>query len=201
MMAPAIIMGEGLAQTTAPTNKVLSEDEVKTQVRSIRTDETTYLARLVAAATQKVEHDTGLQLITATWVWKIGDFPAGGILFVPKNPLLTVTSVVYIDTAGDSQTLASSKYDLGLTSKRGRIALAYSEVWPTVRRQIDAVTITFTAGFGTSASDIPTDLLHACELLVAHWYEFREPILAGTIIASVPITYDALISHHRTQFF
>lgn len=201
MIHTATIPGEGLAMTSGPSVEVMTTAVAKNHARVTRSDEDTLIDSYIVAARRKVERDTGLQLITATWVWKIADFPGSDILFVPRNPLQSVTSITYVDTAGDTQTLATSVYDLGLTSKRGRIALAWSESWPTVRRQIDAVTITFVAGFGDASADVDEDLILANQMLVAHWYEFREPVIEGGAPMTVPLGYDNLIAHHRTQFF
>lgn len=190
--------------TTGPAVEVMTTEVAKDHARVTRTDEHDLIDSYIVAARKKVERDTGLQLITATWVWKIADFPASDILFVPRNPLQSVTSITYVDTAGDTQTLATSVYDLGLTSKRGRIALAHGEVWPTVQREIDAVTITFKAGFGDASTDVEPDLILANQMLVAHWYEFREPVLDGRLRqppSIVPMGYENLIAPHRTQFF
>jgi uncharacterized phiE125 gp8 family phage protein len=107
-------------------------------------------------------------LVTQTWEWKVDRF-WGGIIRVPLPPLQSVGSITYIDPNGDTQTLATSVYnvlDTNNPTRAGRIELAYGESWPSTRHQADAVTITFTAGYGDRNS-IPDATKALIMLMVA----------------------------------
>ncbi len=66
-------------------------------------------------------------------------------MHVPRVPILAVTSITYVDAAGDAQTLSSSKYSV-IDAQLGVIALNYNEIWPATQWQPNAVTVRFVAG-------------------------------------------------------
>ena len=77
---------------------------------------------------------------------------------LPRVPLVSVTSITYVDTAGATQTMAASLYTVD--TARGRIYLAYNESWPSTRNQPNAVTVRFIAGMAASfTADASTDIL------------------------------------------
>ena len=39
--------------------------------------------------------------------------------------------------------------------------------------------IAFIAGYGDAPPDVPAPIRHALKLLVAHWFEHREPVALG----------------------
>lgn len=63
------------------------------------------------------------------------------------------------------------------------------------------VAVTFTAGF--APADVPPDLKEAMLAMVAHWFENREAVVAGTEYraeaAIVPERYDDLMQPYRVR--
>ena len=77
-----------------------------------------------------------------------------------------MTSIQYVDDAGDTQTLSTSLYQVDTKSQPGRIIPAYGESWPTVRSDtLNAVTVNFVAGYGDDPEDVPAGLRHAVKLI------------------------------------
>lgn len=180
--------------TTPATEYPLLLEEAKASLRVTTDDENSYIQSLIAAATGYVEQATARQLVSATWTLKLDYFPA--IVYVPRPPLRSVTSIQYVDTAGDTQTLASTGYRVDTATLPGRIEPAYGESWPSTRDVSGAVTVTFIAGYG-GASSVPEEIKLAMRLMVGHWYEHREPVAVGNIVSDIPMSVDALLSHHR----
>lgn len=118
----------------------------------------------------------GRALITQTWVMKLPRFPAEWCrLTLPLPPLQSVTSISYRDSANQSQTLASSEYVVvkGGQIGKGYIELAEGSSWPSTYDHPEAVTITFVAGYGDDASDVPGNIIAAGLLLVDDLYRHR----------------------------
>lgn len=182
--------------TTAPTVEPVTTSEAFAHMRLSDESELTLVQSLITAARQHVESLTERALITQTWTLKLDEFPCWEIK-VPRPNLIAVSSITYVDTAGATQTLSSANYLVDASSMPGRITPAYGMSWPSTRCQNNAVTITFTAGYGAAAA-VPQALKLAILQLVAHWFEFREPVISGTIVANVPITVDRLIGPFRT---
>ena len=123
---------------------------------------------------------------------------------MPRPPLQSVTSITYVDDAGDTQTLSSSLYQVDTKSQPGRIIPAYGESWPTVRSNtLNAVTVNFVAGYGDDPEDVPAGLRHAVKFLCGHWFEQRETVVIGNgiTIETVPMAVDALLGMHSMKGF
>ena len=186
-----------LATAPAIEPLTLAETKVHLQVSSAVTDEDDYIEdTLIPTARERAEGATNRQLITATWDLKLDCFPCGDWIWMPKPPLLTVTSITYIATDGTSTVWASTNYTVdaptGPKAKRGRIALAYGVSWPATRAQINAVVIRFTAGYGVAATSVPARLRRAMLLDIGSMYApGREDIIVGTISSELPASATA----------
>jgi len=177
------------AQTT--DTEPITLEEARTQLRQPPTDENALIALLITAARERAESATNRQLLTATWDLKLDAFPSCDVIVMPKPPLLTVTSITYVDSTGTSQTLAASAYTVrvyvGPHAAHGTVELAYGQVWPVTRDQGDAVTIRYTAGYGTKASDVPAGIRQAMLLDIGTMYEHREDIVVGSTATALPM--------------
>lgn len=174
--------------------------EAKTHLNVEHSADDTYIDTLIAVARKQVENDTQRSLINTTWDLYLDTFPA--TIYAPRNPLSSVTSIVYTDVDGNSDTVSSSVYTVNTYRIPGEIYEAYNQNWPTdVRGVPDAVRVRFVAGFGAAASSVPTDYKHAIKLLVAHWYANREAVVIGTIVEDLPLAYQSLVSRLATGVY
>lgn len=189
-----------LQVSSEPAVEPVSTAEAKAHMRVDVSDDDTLIDAYIKAARIRLEEDTGRALITQTLVVKLDDFPLyeNTALLLPRPPLQSVTSITYIDEDGVQQTWDSSKYIVDTGSEPARITPAYDEVWPSARDQINAVTITYVAGYGDAATDVPSDLIQAVKMLAAHWYEHREEVAIGVSVSSVPMAYKRLMQSRKT---
>lgn len=117
----------------------------------------------IASARDVVETMTGTNvkrqkvMIDTTFTLKLDYFPSWTYIEVPRVPLVSVSSITYLDAAGDSQTWASSNYTVDTAS--GRIYLTYSGTWPTTQAIANAVTVTFIAGMAATFSAATSDVV------------------------------------------
>lgn len=190
-----------LTQTVPPTIEPVTIAEVRQYLKLTSTARDAELKLLIEAARQRYESDTGTQLLNATFEWRLDRFPIGAIE-LPKPPLSSVTSIAYIDTAGDSQTLASSKYQTDGSSWPGRVAPTADEVtWPpTELGALHAVTITFVAGHGTLASAVPQNVRRAIKSLILHFNEYPDAATPEKLNIN-PFAYQAVVDSERVVSF
>ena len=66
-----------------------------------------------------------------------------------------------------------------MLSEPARLVLSAGAVQLSPARLLNAFEVAFTAGYGDEASDVPAPIRHALKLLVAHWFEHREPVVVG----------------------
>lgn len=191
-----------LTLTTAPAAEPLSTSDAKLHLRVDHSTDDAYIDTLVESARLEVERRTGRALIDQTWTMKVPRFPASGYAIeIPRAPLQSVTSVAYVDAAGDSQTWASSNYSVdapdGEYAERGLIVPDYGVAYPSTQGHLFDVTVVFVAGYGAAASAVPATLVEAVRLLVAHWYDTRTPVVVGTITANVPQSIASILDNYR----
>jgi len=186
-----------ITQTVAPSVEPVVTADQKTWMRVDGTDEDTLIGSLAAAARAYVEMATSRQCITATWVLKLKNFPAGDIV-LPIFPLQSITSIKYYDSNDTQQTWSSALYDVDTALEPGRVRPVSGEDYPSdVRGYTDDIEITFVSGDGDAASDVPDGVLAAIKILAANWFENRE---ANTPIGltPVPMSLESLIWQYRS---
>jgi uncharacterized phiE125 gp8 family phage protein len=158
---------------TAPAKEPVLPEEVKEGGRINYTDHDPALEHLITEARMWAE-DNELQqaLITQTVTEKFRKFE--GDLELRWSPVQTShasTAVAYIDTNGDSQTLATTVYEiaehLGIWVCRRK----YNQVWPNTRDQEDAVTITYVVGYGDDRHDVPLPIRQALKVYAVYQYD------------------------------
>lgn len=187
--------GATLQRTVGPILVPLTVAELKDHRRIEISGEEELIEMLGEAATEAVENMLSRALLTQTWVLKLDRFPTCGEIRLPRPPLASVTSVVYVDTDGANQTMSAGDYVVDTTSDPGRIYLGYDKEWPDTRDQPLAVTITYVAGF-TAKESVSPSVRMVIHGLVGDLYEHREGQIIGTTESTLPI-YDRLLAEHR----
>jgi uncharacterized phiE125 gp8 family phage protein len=182
-------------QTIAPATDPITLADVKQHMRVDGRQEDGYINGLIAAATSYIQNETGRQFVTATFETKFDGF--ADTLILPRSPLVSVTSIQYIDEDGDTQTLDSSYYTVDTASQPGRVNRAYDTTYPNTQDVSNALTVTYTAGYGT-ASEVPSPIRAAINLLVAHWFENREPV-AFSSPSNIPFTITAIMNQYKLR--
>lgn len=155
--------------TSQPGTEPVILDDALLQLREDDERQRDRIERLITSARKYVEEITWLQLITATYEWKLDRLC--GDLYVPRPPLQSLTSIAYVDANGDAQTLSGSLYTVDTTSLPGRIVPAVNQSWPTTQGHIQDVTITFVAGYGTTGDSVPEPIRDAILLVLEDLYE------------------------------
>lgn len=187
-----------LKRTVAPTSEPVTVPEFRKHANIYVNDDDVWALGAISAAREYAELVQQRQLLTATWRLSLDRFPAWEIR-VPLPPLQSVSSITYVDTAGTTQTLSASLYAVSTDSEPGRITPAYSQFWPATREVMEAVKITFVAGY-TSALLIPWKTVFAIKGIAAEMYANRELTL-GESSGRVNAIYQRLLESERILDF
>ena len=175
-------------QTVAPTIEPVTETELisHSQLGELPDDQLLAARSMIVAARQWVENRLHRQLITATWIAHLDTFESV-IQIRNKLPIKTISSITYYDSQDTLQTLSSSLYQTDLISENcpPRIEPVSGQSWPSTYDRMNAVRITFTAGYGATAESVPLGIRHAILMLACTWFENRENEVIGTITANV----------------
>ena len=135
-------------------------------------DENQLTTEHLLAAREMVEKDCRVALCTQTWTLQFDQFPCD-VIEIPIWPLASISSIVYVDTNGATQTWAAANYIVNTANKPGRVTLAYNIAWPSARLQENAITVTFVAGFG-GVADVPQIYKQAIRLCAGEMHISRE---------------------------
>jgi uncharacterized phiE125 gp8 family phage protein len=155
----------------APTNYVLSVDaevapialtEVKDHLRICHDDFDDQLIDLIMTATEYGEKITGRDFINKTYITYLDCFPACDLpIKIQKSKLQSITSIQYY-VNNVLTTLDAGQYYITDEADYATINLFDGNSYPTdedARKQ--AVVITFVAGFGAAATDVPEAIRRA----------------------------------------
>lgn len=166
-----------------PVEEPLSPDEMRDHLRVTDTVEEPLLASYLTALRQLAEKQLDLAFLTQTLEWTVDAFPCYdetnpyGALVLPRQPLQSVVSLKYIDTAGAQQTWSPSLYLVD--ALQSRIVPAYGQTWPQIRYQPSAIVVRYLAGY-LNLAVLPEDLRQMMRLAVGTLFEFREGIVTGS---------------------
>jgi len=178
---------------TAPTTEPVTRAEALKHCRIETTSDNSLVDSLITASRRYVEKITKRQLITATWIYYLDEFPEE--ILIPRPPLISVTSIKYINTSGVETTVSASDYTVDTYSEPARIIPAYGESWPTPRAHINVVYVEYSAGYGAAAS-VPEELKSAIKLLMGHLYENREATTELNL-TELPMAFYSLLMPYR----
>ncbi len=177
--------------STAPATEPVTLTEAKAHLYVDTSNDDTMITSLIVAARVYAENYTRRAFITQTIKARYDHFQS--FFEMEKPPLISVSSITYIDTTGSTQTHSSSDYDVDIYSTPARITEGYGTTWPSTRSSVpNTVTIEYVAGYG-DASDVPNTIKQAMLMMIAHWFENRETTITGTTAAVVPFGVDSLL--------
>ena len=186
-----------LVMTAAPAAEPISLAEAKAHLRIDADDEDELLSSLIVTARRFVERTMARALITQDWSLYLDAWPRNGTLVLPIAPVQEVTAVRVHDPGGMPTDVDEESYAADTLSEPARLLLAGSGVQLLPARLLNAYEVAFTAGYGEEASDVPEPIRQALKLLVAHWFEQREPVVLGEVPEEVPATVASLLLPYR----
>lgn len=188
---PTITPYRSLVKIASPKVEPVSLAMAKSQCRVDGDHDNDYILSLVAAARQFVEDTLDTTLCTTVWETRYDLFPIWAIV-LPRAPMQPKSvTVTYRSGDGTYGTLTSDAGDFQMDAKvlPGRIYPQWARSWPATRGDENSVTVRYTAGYGDDGSSVPPSIRHLMMILVAHWYESREPVTYGQGVSAMDIPY------------
>lgn len=181
-----------------PATEPITLDEAKCHLRVTVTEDDVLIEGLILAARQQVELECSRALIKQTFELALDAFPWEAIT-IPRPPLVSVTSIVYTDVNGATQTLATSEYTVDNRREPAVIVPAWGKTWPSTREVPNAVVVRYVAGYGDDPGLVPEAIKLAAKMLIGHWYENREAAFIGQGFVPIvtPVAVDRLLMPHR----
>ena len=186
-----------LVLTSGPAIEPVTLAEAKAHLRVDGTVEDTLIGSLIVTSRLHVEAALGLALITQSWSYFIDAWPSGRALALPLRPVQSVTAVRLYAADESLETVPADHYLLDGVGVPARLVRKANIAWAKPRRIANGIEIAFVAGYGSAVTDVPAPIRQAILLLIAHWYEHREPVEIGTAEVSVPTMVSDLLQPYR----
>lgn len=181
---------------TPPASEPVTAAELRAWLRGVP-DEDDVLEELIKAAREFVEQSTNRALMQQTRRFTMDRWPVhhasmgdwdgvreGAVaaatpkaIDLPIGPLISIDEVrTFADDGTPSIVPASIYFADTARDDVGGIALNGGNSWPVPGRQVNGIEIDYVAGYGESASDVPSPLKLAIKQMAAHYYENREAV-------------------------
>lgn len=152
---------------------------------------------LIDAAVQALDGYSGIlgrALITQTWRQDFDGFCRTLRLPLQASAL---TSVKWTDTSAVETTIDPAYYAPLQDGLGSYVRFVDAFAAPGNLAEAAAVKVTFTAGFGAAAADVPAPIRQAMLLMVGTWYRNREAVVTGTIATALPMSAEWLLAPFR----
>ncbi|MFN3867621.1 MAG: head-tail connector protein [Hyphomicrobiaceae bacterium] len=181
---------------SGPNLEPVTIEEVKAHLRVDASDEDALLASLVLTSRLHIEAALGIALVNQSWRMVLDVWPKSGIVAMPIGPVMSIEEVRVLGAHGDVSTVASETYHLDVAGRPQRL-VPHAGTWPDPGRRTAGIEIDLVAGYGAAAQDVPAPIRQALLLLIAHWYEHRDPFEIGAPQTNVPNAVSRLLGPYR----
>ena len=184
---------------SGPPIEPISVAEAKAHLRVDGSAEDTLISSLITTSRLHVEAALSCALISQSWAYLLDDWPPGGQVTLPMYPIESIDLVQVYDADDNVAIVPPEDYLLDGAGMPPRLVRRNDTAWPAAGRSANGVEIRYTAGYGPAASDVPEPVRQALHLLVAHWYEHREPAGCENGAVRIPPAISSLLSPYTSK--
>lgn len=176
-----------IVQIVAPAIEPVSLAEMKDFLLVENNNDDVFITLLIKAVRQNVEKYLKRSLITQQWKLTLDQFNNTDYITLPYPFVQSINSIKTFDLDNSVTTVDESIYSL---VSQNRIVLNFGAQWPYLLRDRAAVEITYTAGYGDDATDVPESIRLAIMLWVSAAYYQRG-------LCSMPTDCETSLKLHR----
>jgi uncharacterized phiE125 gp8 family phage protein len=178
---------------SAVITEPLTVDAAKLYLRVSQPDEDAVIADLITAARVFCEKRTGRPIARQDCDVIYDRIAMGQWITLPYAPVSAVVQIEATDIVGVATVLDPSAYLVDLASEPARVGLPTAGFWPMSLRAFQAIAIRLTVGYVVP----PADLVQAMRLLLGNFYENREAVQSGHIIATLPLGVEDILAPYE----
>lgn len=187
-----------LFMTSGPETEPVTLAEAKAIARIDTSTEDALIQSLILTSRLHIEAALGLALITQSWRLVLDVSPDDDVLDLPIRPVQSIGALRVFAADGTTATVDTSNYRLDAASTPPRFVWR-AGAWPRPGRARGGIEIDLTCGYGADSASIPEPIRHAHLMLIAHWYEHRDPIEIGSAAARIPDAVSHLLQPYRIK--
>jgi len=198
-------MAFGCIQTVPPVGEPCDIFTLNQMMRVNVTNENNLMTLYLTSARQTFENLSQTQVMQATWKMTLDFWPGWeniwayaqqrqydpnyfiyqllyrqyGVIYIPRPPLISITSVSYYDGSNVLQVWDTSNYTVDLSRIPGRIYTTGTFPTSSITHK-PAIEITFVAGYPNLAA-VPALIKQGIYLLAGTWYEQRTSLTTAKL--------------------
>ncbi len=184
---------------SGPAVEPITLAEAKAHLRVDTSGEDSLIQSLIMASRLHIEAALDLALITQSWRHQRDVWPPSRVLILPLRPIQNVTAVTLHDDDATSRSLDVDDFVVDGFANPARLVWRGHSAVPAAGMVANGIEIDFVAGHGGAPSDVPQPIRQALLLLIAHWYENREPVEIGAIATTIPAGVSELLMPYRRR--
>jgi uncharacterized phiE125 gp8 family phage protein len=185
-----------LILTSQPALEPISLAEAKAHLRLDTSTEDLLITALISTARLQIEAALSIALIHQTWTYVLDRWPPTPNINLPLSPVAELLAVRTFDQDHLPTPQPLTAFQLDGSATPPRLRRNASTTAPTLRA-MNAIEISFIAGFGATPASVPAPIRQALLLLVAHWFEHRDPADAEQPATTIPDAISSLIAPWR----
>lgn len=160
----------------------------------------TRLQGFIQQAREQIEKDASLVIATGTYTYKLSEFPVGDFFeLYDLKPVTAISSIAYVATDATTTTWSSAEYALDTHSVAPLVKLGYGYSWPTIRGDVNGITVTVVAGYA-SRSAVPARIKEACKLHIS-WLWWLGPGQDVRQAEATERAYEAIVERLRRDVY
>ena len=180
---------------TPPTTEPLTLSEVKSHLRIDGNYDDVLLNSCITSARMFFESQCEISIASQELLLALDSFD--DIVYLPRGPVQSVEDISYADSENNQDSMADWIEDL--VSNPARITPAFSQSWPATAEVVNAVQVSYTAGYST-AELVPKLLKSGMLFYVAHLYENRSAV-TDSDLKEVPMAVESIIHQYTTGIY
>lgn len=184
---------------SGPTVEPITLAEAKAHLRVDASGEDSLIQSLIMASRLHIEAALDLALITQSWRHQRDVWPPSRVLILPLRPIQSLTAVTLHDDDATSRTLDVGDFVVDGHANPARLVWRGNGAVPAAGIIANGIEIDIVAGYGDAATDVPQPIRQALLLLIAHWYENREPVEIGATATTIPASVSELLMPYRRR--
>jgi len=176
----------------AASEPVLGVQDARVWLRA-SSEEEDVIQALIQAATDQVEENVCRTLVNRVVTYTLDAGEDRGPIWLPFGPVSAITSV----TAYNSSDTSTAITDYVLVGDKLHEASG-TEGWRVANgRAYRSLVIVYTAGYGSTAEDVPEGLRVAVKKLCRDLFELRSSEVSGSSVAEVSSNWEKLCAPYR----
>lgn len=203
-----------MIKVITPPALAVSVAQAKMYGRISGSSEDTLISSLLQVAQNQVEEYTGRVAAPGTFQLVVDGWPETGLdqfyrfpafrinpgvkgFLLPGSPLVSVTSVKYVDETDTLATLSPSLYYVDNVSLPGRLVFRSDTSFPALGSdpsQFNRIQVEFVAGV---ANPIVSQAILMC---FVNFYENRSSVITGTIVTELPFSVKHILRSQRIEY-